>query len=325
MQSAATAHATVEARRLTELELKNDRLELTLLPELGCHWTRLRASAKGAWLDLLVPATDHEALLRRPTGSGSYVLAPWSNRIAGAAFELEGRRHVLRPSFPDGTAIHGDVRARAWKVILATAEAFEAALDSRELSDFNYPFALRFRHRLDLEGERLRVELSIENADRERAPVGFGFHPFLKRRLTAADADAILVVPASKVYPAEGCIPTGPAEPVSGRTDLRHVRFLGAPGLDHCFTGLESEEIRAIYPGTRLEVRFRLDPAFTHVVVYAPNDADGRPRDFVAVEPVTNANDGFNAFARGWPGTGVKVLEPGERWGAAWELSVGDI
>jgi aldose 1-epimerase len=35
-------------------------------------------------------------------------------------------------------------------------------------------------------------------------------------------------------------------------------------------------------------------------------------RPFVAVEPMTNANDGFNLLAQGIEGSGVFVLEPGE-------------
>jgi len=325
MKSLQATPTVQEKQPFEEHLLKSNRLELAILPEFGCHWTRLRFSVKGHWLDFLVSAPDQQALLSRPTGYGSYILAPWSNRIAAAAFEFEGRHHQLRENFPDHTAIHGDVRNRPWKVVEASAGRFEGIFDSREHSDFNFPFATVYRHVLELSEDRLRVELSIENVDKCQAPVGFGYHPFLRRRLTRADRDLLLIVPADKFYPAEACIPTGPPQTVSGRTDLRHMKLLGKPGLDHCFTGLRHGEIRVIYPGTRVEVRINMDPVFSHMVIYAPNDPAGRPREFVCVEPVTNANDGFNLLAKGWPDTGVKVLEPGEKWGGAWELSVGDI
>lgn len=325
MKSLQATPAVPPKKVFQELVLQNERWELTFLPEFGCHWTRLRFSAKGHWVDFLVSAPDHAALLERPTGYGSYLLAPWSNRIAGAAFELDGKRHQLRENFPDHSAIHGDVRTRAWKVVRSTPESFEATLDSRDYKDFNYPFALSFRHQLELLGERFRVSVEIENVDKTRAPVGFGFHPFVRRRLTRADRDLILIVPADKCYPAEACIPTGAPVPVSGRTDLRHLKVLGKPGLDHCYTDLRHSEIRIIYPGSRVEVRFLVDEALSHAVVYAPNDQTGKPREFVCVEPVTNANDGFNLLARGVAPAGIKVLEPGERWGGTWELSVGDV
>jgi aldose 1-epimerase len=169
------------------------------------------------------------------------------------------------------------------------------------------------------------VELSIENVGSRRGPAGLGFHPFLRRRLTDRDRDVILLAPADLVYPSRECLPTGSAVPVSDRTDLRRLERLGSPGLDDCFTGLTGSDFRMIYPESGVEVRFRVDPIFTHAVIYAPNDERGMAKDFFCVEPVTNANDGFNLLARGGKDTGVKVLEPGERWGGGWELSVGDL
>jgi aldose 1-epimerase len=325
MSGSRAGEETRREDRFEEARLANGRLELTFVPGFGCHWTRLRISAKGEWLDLIVPVPDHETLRSRPTGHGSYLLAPWSNRIAGAAFELDGERHELTPNFPDGTAIHGDARTRPWNVLASGPSRFEASLDARDFSDFNFPFALAFRHSLELSADRLRVELSIENVDRRRAPVGFGFHPFLRRRLTGRDRDVILLAPLDLVYPATDCLPVGPAIPVSGRTDLRGLRRLGSPGLDDCFTGLADTDFRMIYPESGVEVRFRVDPVFTHAVIYAPNDERGAPRDFFCVEPVSCANDGFNLLARGARDTGVKLLDPGERWGGGWELSVGDL
>jgi len=313
-------------RRIIPLEqLRNDRIELSFVPEFGCHWTRLRLSVKGEWADFLKPVPNGDALLDSPTGHGSYIMAPWSNRIAGAAFDFQGERFDLRENFPDGTAIHGDVRTRPWQVIDSTSHRFEAQLDSRDFPDFNYPFSLRFQLLMELLEDRLRVLFQTENTDSHPAPVGLGFHPFAMRRLTWGDEDVVLVVPANRVYPAEGCIPTGPAEPVQDFTDLRGLRLLGAPNLDHCFTGLTDREIRLIYPGSRTEVRFTLDEAFGHAVVYAPNSPLGTPTSFVAVEPVTNANDGFNLLAGGQENTGVRILDPGQNWTTWWELSMGDI
>ena len=97
--------------------------------------------------------------------------------------------------------------------------------------------------------------------------------------------------------------------------------MLGNPNLDDCYTGLTENQIRLIYPGTKVEARLKLDPVYSHVVVYAPSDEQGKPKDYVAVEPALNANNGFNLLARGWEGSGVHVLEPGEEWGGFCELS----
>ena len=321
MEPYTSRDTTGGASRPGEAHLRSPKLELTFLPGFGCHWTRLRASIGGKWRDVLDPVPP-EAALGAGGLHGSFIMAPWSNRVAGASFAFEGKTHVLRPSSKDGTAIHGDVRARPWHTLVQGEARFEAGFRTEAFPEFNYPFPLVLHHAIEVRGERLRVDLHIENTGSSRAPVGFGFHPYFRRRLTERDDDCMVILPAELVYPAERCIPTGPPVPVTGAIDLRRREKLGARGLDHCVTGITSPEFRVIYPGSEVELRFRVDPIFGHAVVYAPNKASGEAEAFIAVEPVTNANDGFNLRERGHEQTGVKVLEPGEGWGGGWELSV---
>lgn len=298
--------------------LKNKQLELTLFPGYGCYWNTLRIDLNGKWADLLEPLSGD----RPPFRYGSYLMAPWSNRIAQGVFEFEGERFQLRKNFPDDTAIHGDVRTRPWTIDFASDVKFIGSLDSTQFSDFNYPFRLKFRHLLELDSNRLRMSLFVENRDARRAPVGFGFHPFFMRSLSPLDQDIMVVLPAAKVYPDRQCIPTAPPVCVTDGVDLRSERFLGNPKLDQCFTGLTGNTVRLIYVGSKVEVQYRMDSVFSHVVVYAPSRKDGGSEDFVAVEPVTHVNNGFNFYTQGWKGTGVQILEPGQTWGGACELSI---
>ena len=305
-------------------ELRNGRLALGILPESGCHWSHLRLSVKGRWLDFLQPAQPPRDGSSRPQ-YGSFVMAPWTNRIEEGRFEFGGERFELEKNAPDGTAIHGDVRGQPWDVVDADATRFAATLDSREVENFNYPYALTFCQSLRLEEERLSARIVMKNVDTRPAPVGCGFHPYLRRRLSPADRDVMVQLAADRVYPLEKCLPTAPAEGVEGTRDLRELRFLGAPDLDDCYTALQGDFVRLIYPGSRVEVRFHLEPAFSHLVVYAPNREPQVTEDFVAVEPVSQVNNAFQLAARGWNGTGVVVLEPGAEWGAGFEISFGDI
>jgi len=305
-----------------QLHLKNNFLDLTLLPEAGCHWKEWRIALKGEWLDLLFPVEDESSILTAPSSLGSYIMVPWSNRIPGGRFEFEGKTYVVRTNFPDGTAIHGDVRKRPWEVVKATPVHFEARLDSRSLKDWNYPFHLMCDHRIRLEGPSLHIQMTLKNVDKERAPVGMGYHPFFKRRLRPGHQEAELALPARKVYPAVACIPQGQAQAVSGKEDLREAKPLGTPDLDHGYTDFSEPGFRILYPEEGVEVRAEMDPVFAHAVVYIPNDDSGQGREFFAVEPVTHATNGFNLFNQGWEGTGVKVLEPGESWSGRWRLTL---
>jgi aldose 1-epimerase len=59
------------------------------------------------------------------------------------------------------------------------------------------------------------------------------------------------------------------------------------------------------------QLALHADPAFAHLVVYtAPGSG------FLCVEPVTNVADAFNLAAGGDTRTGMRVLEPGERFSA---------
>lgn len=308
-----------------EYVLANDHVELTVVPRFGCHWTSLRVNVEDLWHDLLLPVPEHRTLARKKwSGYGNYLLAPWSNRVKGGVFRYGGRDHVLRVNSPDRTAIHGDVRTRPWKVVEAGIHVLEAELDSREFEDFNFPYRLHVRHRVTVDGNKVTTGLWLTNVGEEAAPVGMGFHPYFKRRLSPADPDVELTLPAGKVYPAKRCIPVSPAVPVSGKRDLRVRALLGRRHLDDCFTGLTPGPVKVLYPGTGVEVDLRMDPVFSHVVVYAPDTwrGWGPSRPFFCIEPVTHANDAFNLLAKGWEGTGVKELEPGETWGGTFDLTV---
>jgi len=295
-------------------KLSNQVLTLSCLPEYGCHWTGLSVLKGNDWVDVLYTVLEGVPSQRNVPDFGSFTLAPWSNRVKDSVFNFQAKRYSLKQNFPDGTAIHGDVRSRPWHQVLMSSERIELELDSRHFSDFNYPFSLTFKHVLELSEYRLSVGLWMTNVSKVAAPVGFGYHPYFKRCLTKSDEDVMLVVPAEKVYPDQAQIPTGPAEAVSGNTDLKHEKMLGNPDLDHCFTDLKGP-MRLIYPGTDLKITLETDPALSHVVIYTPTDDQGNVRNCVAVEPVTHVNNGFNLYYENWQGTGIKVLEPGETWG----------
>ena len=59
------------------------------------------------------------------------------------------------------------------------------------------------------------------------------------------------------------------------------------------------------------------DPIIEHTVFYI---RPGKP--YFALEPVTNANDGFTLVKKGVPGTGVFEIAPGETVTAEFSLHV---
>jgi hypothetical protein len=86
--------------------------------------------------------------------------------------------------------------------------------------------------------------------------------------------------------------------------DLRSLR--NAPPMDSCFTGLTEAAVDV--PGIRLT----WSGPIQHVVVYS-----GDP-DWVCVEPVTMANDGFRLADEGCADSGVIVLDQSESTGVTY-------
>ena len=315
----APRHKTILARGL----LKNERMELSIVPDFGCHWNRLRLSVKGEWVDFLTPISNGDVLLDSPTGQGSYALAPWVHRIPEGEFTFVGKTHQLRSSHQDGSAFHGDVRLRPWKVLRSTDSRFEATLETLAFPDFNYPFALRFHQTLELDGDRLTVRMTSENLDRVPAPAGMGYHPCLLRRLTWKDEDVYIQLAAGKVVPFKNGLPDGPPHLPADASDLSEIRQLGRDRMHNCYSELGDDgQCRLIYPGSGVEARFEFGD-YTHVVVHTHEGGD--LSQWVAIEPLTHLSNVFNLHNSGWQGTGLRVLEPGERWTASWSLSVGDI
>jgi len=125
-------------------------------------------------------------------------------------------------------------------------------------------------------------------------------------------------VPLRQGYSLVDAMAAGPAGAIPARADFRDGRPLGSRFVDDVLTGWDpGAPIRVRYDDAGVDVDLHADPIYSHLVVYAP-----RRRSYFAVEPVTNVNGGFALHARGVPGTGVFVLEPGEERTGAFTLTV---
>jgi aldose 1-epimerase len=261
-----------------------------------------------------------------PFETSLYVLAPWSNRIAGAVFRFDGEEHRLRANFPDGSAIHGDVLHRPLRIADRSPVSVRLVHDSRVVGDSNFPFPYAAELRYELSPSQLEIDLSVTNLGQRDMPAGCGLHPFFSRRVVS-DADEVRVrAPVSGRYPAKDCIPTGPAVEDAASRRLSAGGPLGDPGLDDTFAGfggLGGGRAVIDWPQSGLRAVLQASRELSHLVVYTPRCASGDaaltgregPASWFCVEPVTMATDAFNLAHRGdavGETYGVRVLGPGE-------------
>ncbi|HEX2766695.1 MAG TPA: hypothetical protein VHR55_08695 [Candidatus Limnocylindria bacterium] len=271
-----------------EVVLSSDALEAVLLPGLGCRLHRLRAFGQ----DLLrTPATpaDHAA---DPFNRGGYVLAPWTNRASARPMTVAGRTVHLRPNFPDGTAIHGQVSLRPWKRVGDAAWAVEGGGEG-------WPWPYRVTLDAAVDGARLDLRYRLENRSDAPMPAGLGIHPWFAGPESVA-LSAARVVPRNDE---RGVAPVA----ASGEWSLAAGR---RPWLGLDATWLDVDPPRATLrwsSGIRLELEALRRPSGPlQFAVASPHTPDA-----VAVEPVTHAPWALDALADG-DATAMPLLDPGD-------------
>lgn len=294
---------------VARITLTERDLELTIDTELGGGVRSLVARGPHGWAHLLRPAPADRC---EPSDLAAFVMMPWCNRVAGARFAAGGREHQLNKNWPDGTAIHGEV----WRVPLRILErtpvsvvltADSAGFPRDRASAFPVPYRGRVRYELLPNG--VVIDLGVTNLGQEPAPFGLGLHPFFARAPFAAGDGPVVRMRAAGRYLTRAQIPTGPPTSDDAVALLAAGDDLGRVRLDDVFAGVQGFVLE--YPAAGRALACEMSERLRHVVVYSPGEGD-RAAPYVAVEPCSMANDGFNLHEGGMHGTGVVVLGPGE-------------
>jgi aldose 1-epimerase len=284
----------------TPLRLRRGALELDLSPSSGGAITRFRHDGR----DVLRPAGEdsHRA--------SCFPLVPFSNRIADARFRFRGRTYELPRNFPpEPHAIHGQGWQNPWEVGDLGESGAELTFRHAVAST---PLDYRARQLFELGDDALAVAIEVTNAGSAPMPAGIGLHPYFIRTAAVtlrARLDHVWLADERKIPKERVPVPAG--------WDFSRAPRVAALEMDNCFDGWDGKaEIR--WPEWDLTLRIEAEPIFGHLVVYVPPG-----QGFFCMEPVSNANDGFNLYDRGVPGTGVCVLEPGERLAGTIRFRIG--
>ncbi|MDR1151228.1 MAG: hypothetical protein LBK72_01910 [Bifidobacteriaceae bacterium] len=299
------------------LVLGSERWRIGVLPDVGASLAFGQIADDDGWVDLLRP-TPIEARAQSMDCS-SYVLAPWSNRVRDGLLRFEGRTWQLRKNEAQINAIHGTAMEFSWRVATYDSSQCTLEFDSASVVGANFPWTFLATVRYAVTGGVFRVTTTLLNTSTEAFPAGFGHHPYFQRTLGGASDEVRVQIPASAAFRLHNCLPDGPPVALEPRLDFRDMRPLGTEFIDDNLTRRDaSVPIRLLYPRSRREIHMVADPLFSSVILYVPQGGAG----FFAVEPVTNANDGFSLYEHGVPSSGIFVLDPGEERTATFTLEV---
>ena len=287
------------------LTLQTGELRLRVSPTLGASLLALDAHTAGGWAPILA---DTE---RCDLAAASFLMVPYSNRVADGAFRFDGR--AVRLGNAENHAIHGEVRKRPWRVIEATTELARLGFRSADHGGLSWPWAFDVEVEYALRGSCFSSVLRLTNRADSPMPAGFGFHPYFVR-----DEPVRVRFGVRGIFPdVHGTrIPSGPAEIPDAERDFSVERALPAASfMDFCAHGWDGRAGIA-WPDRGLRIGIEASPELGHLVFYNP------PKPYFALEPVSNANDGVNLLARGDPNSGVRVLMPGESFSARLDVRV---
>lgn len=302
------------------ITIQNQALRLKVRPDLGAGIADFSfADAQGRWVPLMRRAEAGEV---KASNLACFIMAPWCNRIAGAAFTFGGHAHQLRPAPPatPGTppvAQHGDVRARAWAILDRSPTSARLIFQSRRATEppVNFPFAFTTTVRYELHADRLVVDLSVANDGEEPMPAACGLHPYFMRHLLSERDDVTLRAPCTGRYPTRDGLPTGP--PVADALVQRLAEDAPLPSAhtDALLAGFGGEA-RLRWPQSGVALTIAASANLGHLVLFAPHappaaGAAPGPLPYFAVEPQSAATDAFNMLAAGREGSGAVVLDPG--------------
>lgn len=226
------------------------------------------------------------------------ILAPWPNRLADGAFDLDGITHRFGPLDKDSNLNHG--------LLLRTPLSFELAESAITFqhrfseSDFGFEIDFYFGYRLTEHG--FEGWATAENIGTNRAPFAVGFHPYFK-----IPGKSKLTANVTKAFQTNArMLPVSEAEIPSLEIELPERSI-----LDNGFYG-KGWTLQLIGEEFGFEItQQNLD----HLMLYRPSPSlfeDGS--EGIAIEPQSAPANAFNSELE------QHLLEPGEKRDYAFQI-----
>lgn len=282
------------------LVLENGQLSLGILPQAGGSISFFRAKTlTNAWTDIMRPAAAAAIAHNDPLGMGSFPLFPISNRIANAKFSVHGKEFKFKPNLPPEPHInHGDSWYKPWAVEYAGPDRIEI---SHTTKNDDFPIKYRATQAFSLQGNKMTVELSLQNLHTEKMPFGFGMHPYFvvtpQATITTKNPEVWLT---DKTAIPEKVIATPAA------WDMSKGLVVSGVSMDNNFIGGDGK-VTIAWPENRCAVDMTADLPMHNLVVYIPAH-----HEFFCAELVSNATAALNRLDAPHPHDNVMWIEPGE-------------
>lgn len=291
------------------IEMKNKNISLKVIPNIGASVYSFKIRTKMQDYDIFYPTLRENIKKENYFSLSSFNLIPYSNRIKSGVLKYNGQKYFLDKNEDNKNAIHGEVFNEKFKIINADETSIDMIFDSSNSTDISWPFPFQAGVSYQLLSKSLKISLFVKNTGSKKMPVGMGIHPYLNRYITSDSEKIEVDLPLKGYYPGKGQIPDKGWEPLDEKYKTLKSGIFSTKYLDRCFLINPKKDISFHWLNSDLKLTFQVDDIFKHLVIYRPKEK----KELFAVEPVTNANDGFNLAERGIKDTGLLEIEPQEK------------
>ena len=325
--------------------------EIRIAVGMGFNVFSFKVPTESGFADVLFAEDGFPKAGMRATSSGTPILVPFPNRIAGGKFAYDGKQYSLPLNDHGVNAIHGFAFDKPWQIVEEETDdtwarivgEFEMLRDSAFTED-HWPGNFRVRCEVSWGRNYIHQQFVIKNLSGVPIPFGLGTHPYF--RLIGDESGGLdrcgIIVAAETLVELDKTIPNRKTIPVDDETRLMISTLVdGVPGrapihigerkLDHVYTGLQpfgaddstpsfEHAIFDLRKDVTLFTAISHNADFPYLVVYVPPH-----RSAVCIEPYTCVTNAVNLGERlgvDGPLTGIWSLEPGEERKALITISV---
>ena len=275
--------------------LEHGAYKLVIAPQFGARIVTFSRDGR----DILRPTPQLALANPKVYEFAGFPLMPYSGPLFGPGFTFSGTAYALdRTVREEPSATHGDAWIAPLRIVAQEGSRLDLQYDHEPKSG-TYPFCFRGEVRFELSEAGLLIFLKVTSRDHRLMPAGIGYHPYFP-----TPAGTRLRFDAVGVWPADA--PEAVSEPCGPLIDglsFREAPDVSEMVVDRLYEGWDGQAELHYPDGSRTVIT--ADGALDKIQIYSAWDYP-----YVCVEPVSNANDGFNRMAAGVPSHGVRVLEP---------------
>jgi aldose 1-epimerase len=290
--------------RLVNLHDDQQSVTVSIAPEYGVMLHAMEIPLNGEPYNIVLNYESKDEIEKNlATSYRSSKLSPFPCRIKNGQYTWGGQLFEFSNKFADGTAIHGLLFNKPFRIKEEVSTAFMASAVFEYVytsNDPGYPFDYTciISYTL-LPSKTLQLQTTLINNGSTAIPVADGWHPYF--RLKGKVNNLHLQFPsAGMVEFGNDLIPTGHIIPFN---DFNRSSLIEDINLDNCFL-LEETAGQPVCilsnPEENLRLQFITDGQYPFLQLYIPDD-----RNSIAIENLSSAPDVFNNKM------GLILLEPG--------------